>query len=155
MARGQRDAVRVGLSAGDATGAVGASIMDWDYRVEYNQTYTLDAQHALTPRTSLEVSFLASRTVGADSATVRNVSVRDGRSVQSPPRCTATAAIVPTMTIGAGSPAPPSTIAAETLNELADFEQIPWDYGDCSYLDLQDFSIDEDVANRSDDRTTN
>ena len=48
-----------------------------------------------------------------------------------------------------------TTIAAETLNELADFEQIPWDYGDCSYLDLQDFSIDEDVANKSDDRTAN
>ena len=57
----------------DATGAVGASIMDWDYRVEYNQTYTLDVQHAFTPRTSVEVSVLASRTVGADSSTVRNI----------------------------------------------------------------------------------
>jgi hypothetical protein len=57
----------------DATGTVGASIMDWDYRVEYNQTYTLDVQHALTPRTSMELSVLASRTVGADSATMRNI----------------------------------------------------------------------------------
>lgn len=61
------------MLATNATGTVGASIMDWDYRVEYNQTYTLDVQHALTPRTSVEVSLLASRTVGADSSTVRNV----------------------------------------------------------------------------------
>lgn len=57
----------------DATGTVGATIMDWDYRVEYNQTYTLDVQHALTPRTSMEFSLLASRTIGADSATMRNI----------------------------------------------------------------------------------
>jgi len=47
--------------------------MDWDYRVEYNQTYTLDLQHALSPRTSIEVSAMASRTVGADSSTLRNI----------------------------------------------------------------------------------
>ena len=57
----------------DTLGAIGASIMDWDYRVEYNQTYTLDAQHAISPRTSVELSLMASRTVGADSSTVRNV----------------------------------------------------------------------------------
>lgn len=54
-------------------GVVGGSIMDWDYRVEYAQTYTLDLQRLLTPRTSVEVSLMASRTVGADSLTVRNV----------------------------------------------------------------------------------
>ncbi len=58
-----------------APGTIGASIMDWDYRVEYNQTYTLDVQHAFTPRTSIELSLMASRTVGADSSTVRNVPV--------------------------------------------------------------------------------
>jgi hypothetical protein len=47
--------------------------MDWDYRVEYNQTYTLDVQRLLTPRTTIELSLMASRTVGADSSTVRNV----------------------------------------------------------------------------------
>ncbi len=57
----------------NSTGTIGASIMDWDYRVEYNQTYTLDVQHALTPRTSVELSLLASRTVGADSSTYRNI----------------------------------------------------------------------------------
>jgi hypothetical protein len=57
----------------DTLGTIGASIMDWDYRVEYNQTYTLDLQHLLTPRTTVELSLMASRTIGADSATVRNV----------------------------------------------------------------------------------
>lgn len=57
----------------EAPGTVGGSIMDWDYRVEYNQTYTLDVQRLLTPRTSVEVSLMASRTIGADSSTVRNV----------------------------------------------------------------------------------
>lgn len=57
----------------EAGGAVAGSIMDWDYRVEYNQTYTLDIQRLLTPRTSIELSLMASRTVGADSLTVRNV----------------------------------------------------------------------------------
>jgi len=54
-------------------GTIAASIMDWDYRVEYNQTYTLDVQHAFTSRTSVEASLMASRTVGADSSTLRNV----------------------------------------------------------------------------------
>jgi len=57
----------------EALGTIGASIMDWDYRVEYNQTYSLDLQRALTPRTAVEFSVMASRTVGADSSTVRNV----------------------------------------------------------------------------------
>ena len=56
-----------------APGTIGGSIMDWDYRVEYNQTYTLDVERQLGPRTSAELSFMASRTVGADSSTVRNV----------------------------------------------------------------------------------
>jgi len=45
-----------------------------------------------------------------------------------------------------------ATIAPETLNELADFEQIPWDYSELGYLDLKDFSIDAFVSNGSDDR---
>jgi len=57
----------------EALGTIGGSIMDWDYRVEYNQTYTLDVQRLLTPRTTVELSLMASRTVGADSSTVRNV----------------------------------------------------------------------------------
>lgn len=61
------------ILATQAPGTVGGAIMDWDYRVEYNQTYTLDVERQLGPRTSAELSFMASRTVGADSSTVRNV----------------------------------------------------------------------------------
>lgn len=57
----------------DALGTTGANIMDWDYRVEYNRTYTLDVEHLITPRTTVELSLMASRTVGADSSTIRNV----------------------------------------------------------------------------------
>jgi hypothetical protein len=57
----------------DALGTVGASIMDWNYQVEYNATYTLDIQHLLTPRTTIELSLMASKTVGSDSSTIRNV----------------------------------------------------------------------------------
>ena len=61
------------ILATQAPGTIGGSIMDWDYRVEYNQTYTLDVERQLGSRTSAELSFMASRTVGADSSTVRNV----------------------------------------------------------------------------------
>ncbi len=61
------------ILAAQAPGTVGGSIMDWDYRVEYNQTYTLDIERQLGSRTSAELSFMASRTVGADSSTIRNV----------------------------------------------------------------------------------
>lgn len=45
-----------------------------------------------------------------------------------------------------------STIAPETLNDLADFERIPWDYSEFGYLDLEDFSIDAFVSDDSEDR---
>jgi hypothetical protein len=54
-------------------GTIGGSIMDWDYRVEYNRTYTLDVERQLGGRTSAELSFMASRTIGADSSTIHNV----------------------------------------------------------------------------------
>jgi hypothetical protein len=47
--------------------------MDWDYQVEFNHTYTLDVQRLVTPRTRVDLSLMLSRTVGADSSTVRNV----------------------------------------------------------------------------------
>ncbi|MFM2095096.1 MAG: hypothetical protein RIS70_2220 [Planctomycetota bacterium] len=45
-----------------------------------------------------------------------------------------------------------ATMAPETLNELADFEQIPWDFGECDYVELQDYSIDECRSNGPDNR---
>jgi hypothetical protein len=56
-----------------ANGTVGGSTMDWDFRTEYAKNYSVSVQRELTPRTVIEVSFLRSAIVGADSSTVRNV----------------------------------------------------------------------------------
>lgn len=57
----------------NAIGNVGGNNMDHDYRIEYNEAWSLSIQRLLTPTTLLEASYLGSRTVGADSSTVRNV----------------------------------------------------------------------------------
>jgi hypothetical protein len=56
-----------------ANGTVGGSTMDWDFRTEYAKNYSLSVQRQVTPTTMVEVSFLRSAIVGADSSTVRNV----------------------------------------------------------------------------------
>lgn len=56
-----------------ANGTVGGSTMDWDFRTEYAKNYSVSVQRQVTESTMLEVSFLRSAIVGADSSTVRNV----------------------------------------------------------------------------------
>ncbi len=56
-----------------ANGTVGGSTMDWDFRTEYAKNYSVSVQRQVTSTTMLEVSFLRSAIVGADSSTVRNV----------------------------------------------------------------------------------
>ena len=58
---------------GQATGTVGGNTMDWDFRTEYAKNYSVSLQRQITDTTALEVSFLRSAIVGADSSTVRNV----------------------------------------------------------------------------------
>lgn len=57
----------------NATGAIGGSIMDYDYRTEYTQTWSAGIQHEVTRDTVVEAFYMGSRTAGADNATVRNV----------------------------------------------------------------------------------
>lgn len=57
----------------NATGTVGGSIMDYDYNVEYSQTWSGGLQHELLLSTMAEVSYMGTWTLGADNATVRNV----------------------------------------------------------------------------------
>ncbi|PYP88398.1 MAG: hypothetical protein DMF61_07345 [Blastocatellia bacterium AA13] len=57
----------------NALGTVGGNNMDHDYRIEYNEAWTLSIQGLLTTNTLIEVSYIGSRTIGADSSTVRNV----------------------------------------------------------------------------------
>ncbi|MBM3999070.1 MAG: hypothetical protein FJ297_05930 [Planctomycetes bacterium] len=44
-----------------------------------------------------------------------------------------------------------ATIAPETLNELADFEQIPWVCGEFGYLDVKEYSVDSSTVITTDD----
>ena len=57
----------------NATGTIGASIMDHAYSVEYSQTWSGGLQYELLPSTMVEVSYMGTWTLGADNATVRNV----------------------------------------------------------------------------------
>ncbi|OFW27526.1 MAG: hypothetical protein A3H97_22200 [Acidobacteria bacterium RIFCSPLOWO2_02_FULL_65_29] len=56
-----------------ATGTIGASIMDYDYNVEYSQTWSGGLQYELWPSMMVEASYMGTWTVGADNATIRNV----------------------------------------------------------------------------------
>jgi hypothetical protein len=57
----------------DATGTIGGSIMDFDYSVEYSQTWSGGIQYEILPATLAEVSYMGTWTLGADNGTVRNV----------------------------------------------------------------------------------
>jgi hypothetical protein len=57
----------------DATGTIGASIMDHAYNVEYSQTWSGGLQYELFGSTMAELSYMGTWTLGADNATVRNV----------------------------------------------------------------------------------
>ncbi len=83
----------------NASGSIGGNNMDYDYRIEYNEAWSLSIQHALTPATLIEASYLGSRTVGADSSTVRNI-----------PR-----------------PGPGSIAARRPVPALSNFNSIRWD----------------------------
>src|SRR5262249_35004891 len=58
-----------------ANGAVGGNTMDHDYRTEYAKNVTLGVQRQVTSTTAVEVGYLGSWIVGADSSTVLNVPV--------------------------------------------------------------------------------
>ena len=57
----------------DANGTVGGNIMDFDFNVEYSQTWSGGLQHQLGATAIAEISYMGTRTFGADNATVRNV----------------------------------------------------------------------------------
>jgi hypothetical protein len=59
--------------AGVETGTVGPSIMDYEYNVEYSQTWSGGLQYELVPGTMGEVSYMGTWTLGADNATIHNV----------------------------------------------------------------------------------
>jgi hypothetical protein len=58
---------------GNPTGTIGASIMDYEYNVEYSQTWSGGLQYELVPGTMGEVSYMGTWTLGADNGTIHNV----------------------------------------------------------------------------------
>ena len=56
-----------------ANGSVGGSTMNHDYRTEYAKNVTVGIQRQFTPTSAVDVSYLGSWIVGADSSTVLNV----------------------------------------------------------------------------------
>jgi hypothetical protein len=61
------------MLAAPANGSVGGNTMNHDYRTEYAKNVTVGIQRQLTPTTAVDVSYLGSWIVGADSSTVLNV----------------------------------------------------------------------------------
>jgi len=66
----------------NATGTIGASIMDHDYHVEYSQTWSGGLQYEASASTVLEAFYMGTWTLGADNATVRNVPVPGAGPIQ-------------------------------------------------------------------------
>jgi hypothetical protein len=62
-----------GSGAAGSAGTIGGSIMDFDYNVEYSQTWSGGLQYELRGATMVELSYMGTWTLGADNATVRNV----------------------------------------------------------------------------------
>jgi carboxypeptidase family protein len=58
-----------------ANGSVGGNTMNHDFRTEYAKNVTVGIQKQLTPTTAIDISYLGSWIVGADSSTVLNVPV--------------------------------------------------------------------------------
>ena len=57
----------------NSLGSLGGNTMDYDYRTEYTETWTLSIQHQLTASTMLEIAYMGNRTIGADNGNVLNV----------------------------------------------------------------------------------
>ena len=63
------------ILASDPTGSIGGAIMDYDYQVEYTQTWSGGLQTELGPSQMFELFYMGSYTIGADNSTIRNVPV--------------------------------------------------------------------------------
>lgn len=70
------------ILAADPTGVISPSIMNYDYAVEYSQTWSGGLQYELVPSTMVEVSYMGTWTLAADNATVHNVPEPGPGSIQ-------------------------------------------------------------------------
>jgi len=56
-----------------ALGTLAGNTMDYNYRTEYTETWTLAIQHQLNTSTSIEIDYMGNHTIGADNGNVLNV----------------------------------------------------------------------------------
>lgn len=61
------------ILAFNPTGAIGANGVNHQFGIEYNEVWNVSVQRLITPSTTLELEYIGSRTVHADSATALNV----------------------------------------------------------------------------------
>jgi hypothetical protein len=66
------------ILASNPTGAIGANGVNHNFAVEYNEVWNAAVQRAITSNTTLEVEYIGSRTVHADSSTAVNVPMAFG-----------------------------------------------------------------------------
>jgi hypothetical protein len=66
------------ILASNPTGAIGANGVNHNFAIEYNEVWNLAIQRAVTSNTTIEVEYIGSRTVHADSSTAVNVPMAFG-----------------------------------------------------------------------------
>jgi hypothetical protein len=63
-------------------GAIGANSVNHDFAVEYNEVWNLSLQHPISRTTSVELEYVGSRTVHADSSTAVNLPAAGAGNIQ-------------------------------------------------------------------------
>jgi hypothetical protein len=71
------------ILTGNATGTIGANIMNHDYKVEYSQTWSGGIQQKLSRTTNVEFTYMGTWTIGADNGTILNVPTPGAGSIAS------------------------------------------------------------------------
>jgi len=61
------------ILASTSSGSIAGSTMDYNYRTEYTETWTLSVQRQLRGSTLIEINYMGNRTIGADNGNVLNV----------------------------------------------------------------------------------
>ena len=61
------------ILSGNSTAAIGANGVTHNFAIEYNEVWNAALEKQLTTNTSIEIDYIGSRTVHADSSTVENV----------------------------------------------------------------------------------
>src|SRR5207248_10233926 len=69
------------ILASTSPGSFGGNTMDYNYRTEYTQTWTLSIQRQLTGSTVVEMDYMGNRTIGADNGNVLSIPLPGSGSI--------------------------------------------------------------------------